>query len=157
MMFQYAIAMGSNRRHGQHGLPAAIVAAAARQLPLIAMSRVVHSRPIGPSQRIYANAAAIIESHLPPPDLLSKLKAIERQFGRRAGQRWGARALDLDIILWSGGIWADRSLAIPHVAFRDRDFVLAPMTEIEPDWRDPVSNLSIKQLKARLDRNKPRA
>src|SRR3546814_13363107 len=83
-----------------------------------------------------ANAAALVETGLPPPALLKRLKEIEADFGKRAGQRWGARTLDLDIVLWSGGLWSDRSLTIPHPSFRERNFVLAPLTPIAPRWRE---------------------
>lgn len=113
--------------------------------------------PLGPGKRCYTNAAMLIETDLTPPALLRHLKSIERAHGRRPGRRWGDRVLDLDIIGWSGGIWASPSLAIPHPAFRDRRFVLAPLVEIAPDWRDPVTHLSARQLRARLDRKRPRA
>jgi 2-amino-4-hydroxy-6-hydroxymethyldihydropteridine diphosphokinase len=152
----YIIALGSNRRHGRYGAPAQIIDAAlsAIALPLIAVSRTIQSRPIGPSSRTYANAAAMIETDLSPLALLAHLKAVERAFGRRAGQIWAARVIDLDIILWSDGVWASSTLCIPHAEFRQRPFVLGPMVEIAPDWRDPISALSTKQLKARLDRKR---
>ena len=60
--------------------------------------------PVGPSSRRYANSAAVIATALEPPDLLTLLKQIEREFGRRpGGRRWTSRVLDLDMILWSGG------------------------------------------------------
>jgi 2-amino-4-hydroxy-6-hydroxymethyldihydropteridine diphosphokinase len=114
------------------------------------------SRPIGPSQRTYANAAAVISTKLKPPALLAQLHAIERKFGRkRNGQRWRARALDLDIILWSGGIWITPTLSIPHPAFRERAFVLKPAARIAPLWRDPLTGHTLRQLALRLDRERP--
>lgn len=114
------------------------------------------TRPLGPSARAYTNAVVLIETDLAPPALLAHLKAIERAYGRRRGRRWGARPLDLDIIGWSGGIWHSPTLGIPHAAFRRRRFVLAPLVEIAPDWRDPVTNLTARHLLARLDRKHPR-
>jgi 2-amino-4-hydroxy-6-hydroxymethyldihydropteridine diphosphokinase len=154
---RYLIALGSNRPHGRFGRPERVIQAAIAALggQLLAVSRTHHSRPIGPSQRAYANAAGLIDSDLPPPALLARLKAIERAFGRRAGgRRWGARVLDLDIILWSGGIWAGPGLGIPHRAFRTRRFVLDPLCEIAGDWRDPLTGLAVRHLKARLDRKR---
>jgi 2-amino-4-hydroxy-6-hydroxymethyldihydropteridine diphosphokinase len=124
---------------------------------LLAASSVHTTAPLGPGKRSYANAVALIETDLDPLALLAHLKAIERAHGRRAGRRWGDRPLDLDIIGWSGGIWASRTLSIPHAAFRTRRFVLAPLVEIAPDWRDPVTNLTARQLLARLDRSRPRS
>ena len=144
----YAIAVGSNRR-GRHGSPAAEVRAALALLGGV-VSPVALSAPLGPSTRRFANAVTIVESGEQPDRLLARLQAIERGFGRRAGRRWGARVLDLDIILWSGGMWSRRRLTVPHVAFRTRDFVLMPLATLVPHWRDPVTSRTVRQLRARL-------
>lgn len=118
----------------------------------------VESAPLGPSLRRYANAAAVIATAASPEALLDKLQAIEDHFGRvRRGARWRARVLDLDIILWSGGAWADGRLIIPHPEYRRRGFVLAPAAAIAGDWRDPIAVLSLVHLQARLTRAKPLA
>ncbi len=125
-------------------------------IDVFTQSAIIDSAPLGPSQRRYANAAAIISAELSPPTLLRRLHDIERHFGRvRRGQAWQARTLDLDILLWSGGMWADGDLAIPHPAFRSRNFVLTPAAMIAPDWRDPVTGLTIRQLQSRFNRPKP--
>ena len=121
------------------------------------MSSIHTTAPLGSGLRRYANAVARIDTDLAPPALLALLKAIERAHGRRPGRRWGDRVLDLDIIGWSGGMWASPGLAVPHPAFQARSFVLAPLVEIAPDWRDPVTHLTARQLLARLDRRRPRA
>jgi len=146
----YAIAIGSNRP-GRHGRPEAEVRAAIAALgAVVAASRIFATPPLGPSSRRYANAVAILESAESPPALLARLKAIERAFGRRSGRRWGARVIDLDIILWSGGVHADATLTIPHPAFRSRRFVLDPLETLVPRWRDPVTGLTVRQLAARV-------
>ncbi|MDZ4306919.1 2-amino-4-hydroxy-6-hydroxymethyldihydropteridine diphosphokinase [Allopontixanthobacter sp.] len=158
---EYLIALGSNVRHKRHGDPRKVLAAALGALGrtgfgVVRSSPVISSAPLGPSQRRYANAAAILASDLPPEAVLERLKRIERDFGRTgSGQRWRARVLDLDIILWSGGGFASAGLVIPHVACRGRDFVLGPAVVIAADWRDPVSGLTIKQLHTRLTRPRP--
>lgn len=149
----YAIAVGSNRR-GRHGAPAAEVRAGLALLGGRA-APVVTSAPVGPSLRRYANTVAIVDSDLNPREMLAWLKHIERSFGRRRGRRWGARVIDLDIVLWSGGAWSDRDLTIPHPSYRDRDFVLAPLVAIAPDLRDPVSGLTVRHLRARLTVRRP--
>ncbi len=121
---------------------------------LLAASSIITTPPLGPGKRSYANAVAVLKTDLDPPALLAHLKIVERTHGRRPGRRWGDRPLDLDIIGWSGGIWASRTLSIPHPAFRTRRFVLAPLVEIAPDWREPVTGLSARQLLAHLDRKK---
>ena len=113
------------------------------------------TRPIGPSRRRYANSAALVETALPPGELLDLLKRLEAAFGPRRGQRWSARVLDCDIILWSGGTWSSGALTIPHVAFRDRIFVLGPALAIAPRWRDPLTGKTMRHLHARLTRPRP--
>jgi 2-amino-4-hydroxy-6-hydroxymethyldihydropteridine diphosphokinase len=83
------------------------------------------------------------------------LKQLERLFGRRAGRRWGPRILDLDLILWSEGTFSGAGLTIPHPDFRQRDFVLEPLAEIAADWRDPLTGLSVRQLRYRLRAARP--
>ena len=122
----------------------------------VAQSPIMASDPVGPSIRRYANAVVLIDSAEEPPALLRRLKAIERAFGRRRGQRWSVRVIDLDIVLWSGGAWWSRDLTIPHAAFRERDFVLVPLLRVAPEWRDPIGGLTVRQLRARLRRAQPR-
>jgi 2-amino-4-hydroxy-6-hydroxymethyldihydropteridine diphosphokinase len=152
----YVIGLGSNRR-GRHGSPEREVRAALDALGgLVAASPIIASAPIGPSIRRFANAVALIESEEAPPDVLARLKAIEADFGRRRGRRWGARVIDLDIILWSGGSWAGRGLTVPHIRFRERPFVLDPLAMIVPRWRDPVTHRTVRQLAHVVDRRAPR-
>jgi 2-amino-4-hydroxy-6-hydroxymethyldihydropteridine diphosphokinase len=59
--------------------------------------------------------------------------------------------LDLDIILWSGGAWGGPGPIVPHPEYRGRAFVLAPLAEIAPGWRDPLTGATVRQLLARLN------
>ena len=156
----YAIAIGSNRRHGRHGSPASVVAASLKALEkhglaIKARSRVHHTAALGPAGRQFANAAAIVRGTLEPPRMLALLKQVERRFGRRPGRRWGARVLDLDIILWSGGRWMERGLAIPHRAIAARGFVLRPLVEVAADWPVPRCGGKVRHLLARHNRRRP--
>lgn len=157
----YLLALGSNRRHPRHGRPRAVLGAAlerleAEGLAVIATAPVFQTEPVGPSQRRYANSAVLVETTLMPPEVLALAKRIEHDFGRRAGgQRWASRVLDIDLVLWSGGCWAEPGLTIPHPLFRQRAFVLAPAVHIAPRWCDPVTGLTLRQVHARLTR--PRA
>ena len=154
----YAIAMGSNRR-SRHGSPAATLRAAADALADLGqverLSTIRGTPALGPAGRSFANAAILLSTELDPPGLLTALKAIERAFGRRGGRRWGPRVLDLDIILWSQGAWGGPGPVIPHPAMRDRRFVLEPLAEIAPSWRDPVTGATVRQLLARLTARRP--
>jgi 2-amino-4-hydroxy-6-hydroxymethyldihydropteridine diphosphokinase len=160
---RYLVALGSNMRHPRHGSPRRVLAAALDaldhgKLHVLAASRVIETAPLGPSRRRYANAVALVRSKRDPDELLAKLQKIEHRFGRRrTGRAWGARVLDLDIVLWNGGAYAsdETDLVIPHPAFRTRRFVLDPAATIAGRWRDPLTGLSIQHLRARL--TKPRS
>jgi 2-amino-4-hydroxy-6-hydroxymethyldihydropteridine diphosphokinase len=150
----YAIALGSNRR-GRHGEPAATVRAAAEAIGAERLSRVRSTPALGPAGRGFANAIALLSTGEAPPELLARLKHVERSFGRRGGRRWGPRVLDLDIILWSGGSWAGDGLIVPHPDFRTRRFVLEPLAELAAGWRDPLTGATVRQLLARLSHRRP--
>ncbi|HEX8468253.1 MAG TPA: 2-amino-4-hydroxy-6-hydroxymethyldihydropteridine diphosphokinase [Allosphingosinicella sp.] len=155
MHFLYAIALGSNRR-GRHGSPARTVRSAASAIGASKVSRIRLTPALGPAGRGFANAVALVESELSPSALLARLKQIERDFGRRGGRRWGPRVLDLDIILWSQGAWGGNGLIVPHPEFRRRRFVLEPLAEVAPAWRDPITGATMGQLLFRLGRRSGR-
>ena len=153
----YAIAIGSNRPHGRFGRPGGVVEAAIARLDeefgLFDASPIVLNAAHGGAGRDFANAVALVESQLEPPALLSQLKGIEREFGRRRGRRWGPRVLDLDIALWSGGKLRSRRLTVPHPQLARRSFVLQPLAAIAPSWR--VGGLTVAHLAHRLARRRP--
>jgi len=155
----YAIAIGSNRPHGRHGRPAGVVEAAIARLDqdfgLFDASPIILNAAHGGAGRDFANAVALVESELEPPDMLVRLKAIEREFGRRRGKRWGPRVLDLDVALWSGKKWRSRRLTVPHRQLGKRSFVLNPLAAIAPNWR-LEGPLTARHLAHRLARRAPR-
>jgi 2-amino-4-hydroxy-6-hydroxymethyldihydropteridine diphosphokinase len=157
-MYLYAIAIGSNRPHGRYGRPPTVVEAAIarldQQFGLFDASPIFLNPAHGASGRDFANAVAVVESDLAPLEMLSSLKAIERDFGRRRGKRWGPRVLDLDIVLWSGGEFRSRQLTIPHRGLPHRNFVLQPLAAIAPEWR--MGPLRVRHLAERLARRRPR-
>ena len=159
MSHLYAIAIGSNRPHGRHGRPAGVVEAAIARLDeafgLFDASPIILNAARGGAGRDFANAVAILESDAEPSEMLGCLKAIEREFGRRSGRRWGPRVLDLDLVLWSGGKHRSRRLTVPHPQLERRSFVLQPLAAIAPNWR-VRGGLTVRQLAHRLARRAPR-
>lgn len=155
----YALALGSNRPLSAERAPSRLLQDATGELKklgkIAAIAPAMMTAPVGPSLRLFANTALLIESPLHPKAMLAALQQIERSLGRRRHRRWGARSIDIDIILWSGGRFNSRTLHIPHLAFRSRDFVLSPLIAIAPRWRDPVSGLSVRHLRARLQKAAP--
>jgi 2-amino-4-hydroxy-6-hydroxymethyldihydropteridine diphosphokinase len=155
----YVIAIGSNRPHGRFGRPPQVVEQAIARLDrdfgLFDASPILLNKAHGGAGRDFANTVALVESELEPIAMLRQLKAIEREFGRRRGRRWGPRVLDLDIVDWSGGKWRSRALTIPHPAASRRAFVIEPLAVIAPAWQlqPPVT---ARHLAHRLARRQPR-
>jgi 2-amino-4-hydroxy-6-hydroxymethyldihydropteridine diphosphokinase len=121
------------------GDPAATLRAAALELPrragaLTAGSHIYRSRPIGlVDQPDFLNAVAAVETGLDAERLLDELLALEAEFGRVRDVRWGPRILDLDLIWYEGEQRDDARLTLPHPRAHEREFVLRPLHELDPD------------------------
>ena len=107
---------------------------------------------VGPQPR-YLNGAVTGRSEQSAEDLLKELQQIERDRGRERPHPGAARTLDLDLLLY-GEMVVDRpSVRVPHPRYRERLFVLEPLAEIAPDWRDPETGLTVRELlKRQTDR-----
>jgi len=145
-MTPVAIALGSNLGDREEYLRNAIAALA----PIVRNVRVSSfhdTAPVGVGpQPTFLNAAAVGESSVSALALLRELLAIEQRYGRERPFPGAARTLDLDLILYGEAIEQSPELTLPHPRFRERRFVLAPLAEIAPDWRDPVTGRSIEEL-----------
>jgi 2-amino-4-hydroxy-6-hydroxymethyldihydropteridine diphosphokinase len=113
---------------------------------VLAISPVYETAPVGgPAQPDYLNAALIIQTGLPPRDLLEAVHRIEADFGRVRAERFGPRTLDIDIIDYAGQVSDDPVLTLPHPRAHERAFVLAPWYDIdsgaELPGRGPVAGL----------------
>ncbi len=96
-----------------------------------AVSSYYQSSPVGPDgQEDYINAVVLIETELPAEQLLEILQAIENSQGRVRAERWGARTIDLDILLYGDQIIDSQRLTVPHREMANRNFVLLPLMEI---------------------------
>jgi 2-amino-4-hydroxy-6-hydroxymethyldihydropteridine diphosphokinase len=92
------------------------------------------------------NAAVTGVTPLGAHALLERLLAIELTFGRTRPYGGAPRTLDLDLVLYGDAVIDEPGLQVPHPRFRDRRFVLEPLAEIAPEWRDPVTGVSISDL-----------
>jgi len=125
-----------------------------KQSQLVAISSLYFSRPMGPQdQPDYMNAVAALQTNLSAIDLLEQLQAIENKAGRiRKDNRWGARILDLDILLFNEETIATERLTVPHYGLQDREFVLIPLAEITDNLLLP-NGKSIKALASNIASN----
>jgi 2-amino-4-hydroxy-6-hydroxymethyldihydropteridine diphosphokinase len=154
------VALGSNRCHGRHGPPRAVLEAALKVLDArgavpLRVSRILETAPLGPSNRRFANAVAEVQWDGSPEALLDLLQQIEHAFGRRRWRRWGARVLDLDLLAFGQMKLDGRRLQLPHPDLHRRDFVLRPLEDVAPDWRHPRLELSVRHMACRLARARP--
>jgi 2-amino-4-hydroxy-6-hydroxymethyldihydropteridine diphosphokinase len=146
-----AVALGSNLGDRSRRLHHALDALA----PIIQGLRAStfhETDPVGvdSSQPRFLNAAAVGETSFSARALLEALLAIEQRHGRERPHPGAARTLDLDLILYADSVIEEPDLVVPHPRFRERRFVLAPLAEIAPEWRDPVSGLTVGELLAQL-------
>ena len=129
-----AIGFGSNMGDRQAHLNRGLEALAARQ-GLVAVSSLYETAPIGPvPQQDFLNAVAVIKTRTHPDTLLDLLHSIEDDAGRVREENWGARTLDLDLLLYEGvEIHGHRHLTLPHPELHKRRFVLEPLLEAWPE------------------------
>lgn len=90
-----------------------------------------------PDRPAYLNAVALVQSERGPGELLRLLHRIETAHGRTREVRWGDRTLDLDLIDVDGMVLETPELTLPHPRAAQRDFVLAPWLEVDPEARLP--------------------
>ena len=148
-----AIALGSNlgdrRAHLEFGF------ARLRQLLAnLRTSSIYETEPVDvpTEQPRFLNAAALGETMMTPREVLDALLSIERERGRERPYAGAARTLDLDLVLMGERVVDEEGLVVPHPRFRERRFVLEPLTEIAPELLDPVSGQTVEELFRRLER-----
>lgn len=137
------IGLGSNLHQPIQQIEQALLAL--DQLPnsyLLSYSSLYQSAPMGPQdQPPFINAVAKLATGFTPLELLDQLQAIENQQGRIREERWGARTLDLDLLLYDHTIMQSDRLTLPHYGIKDRDFVLKPLAELSPEMTLPDGSI----------------
>jgi 2-amino-4-hydroxy-6-hydroxymethyldihydropteridine diphosphokinase len=115
-------------------------------------SRTFDTEPVGVAgtQGRFLNAAVAGGFEGTARNLLSELLRIEREHGRERPHPGAPRTLDLDLIFFGSEQVDEPGLMVPHPRFRERRFVLEPLADVAPDWRDPVTGLTVAELLARL-------
>ncbi len=148
---QVAIALGSNlgdrKRHLEFG-----TSQLSAFVTDLRISSIHETEPFGvaEAQPPYLNAVVVGSTTLEPEVLLAKLMAVEQARGRTRLSIRAPRTLDLDLILFGDRVIERPGLTVPHPRFRERLFVLEPLAELAPDWKDPVSGKTVLELLNRI-------
>ncbi len=144
------IAFGSNEGKGSDTFAAAIEnLRQSKNIEFISSSQPTRTTPVGgpPGQDDFLNAAILIQTSLSPHELHLRLIEIENELGRQRRSRWGARKIDLDLLLYDNLQLQTSNLEIPHPRMSFRMFVLGPASEIAGEMIHPDSGLTINELK----------
>lgn len=146
-MAQVTIALGSNLDYPHHQLQEAKTFLISLSETEIKHSPIYATEPVGPSENDFLNAVLSIYTDLNPELLFDKLKQQERNQGRPSRYpKWTARTIDLDIIAYDDLALQTDTLIIPHKEYRNRLFVLRPLKDVFPNWKDPVTAQHIDEL-----------
>ena len=148
------VALGSNLGHRQSALQGAVASFSAHEaVQVVAQSSWHRTAPVGgpADQSEFVNGAVRLETDLPPSALLTLLQQIETAHGRERHERWAARSLDLDLLLYGEQVIETPDLIVPHPRMSFRRFVLEPAAEVAADLRHPQIGWTIGQLLHHLD------
>lgn len=147
------LSLGSNVGEREAILQAAIDALDSPELRVRRVSPVYETEPMEVhNQPWFLNLVLEAETRLFPLQLLFRTSKIERQLGRKRLRPKGPRTIDIDILFYGRAVIETDDLVVPHPRFAERRFVLAPMADLAPEWRDPLSHKSMRELLGKLDR-----
>ncbi len=141
------LGLGSNLGDREANLRAALERLSGPGLRVLRVSPVYETEPVGyADQRSFLNLVAEAETELFPKQLLSRIAVIERALGRVRNMRNGPRTIDIDILLYGSAVVRSTELEIPHPRMAERRFVLAPLADLAPELRHPVTRKTVRQM-----------
>jgi 2-amino-4-hydroxy-6-hydroxymethyldihydropteridine diphosphokinase len=141
------LSLGSNIGDRARNLQAALAQLAAPDLRILRTSSAYETEPVEfTAQRWFVNLAAEAETELFPLQLLSRISRVERALGRVRTVPKGPRTIDIDILFYGRAIVRTPTLEIPHPRMAERRFVLAPLADLAPELRHPVTRKTIREM-----------
>jgi dihydroneopterin aldolase/2-amino-4-hydroxy-6-hydroxymethyldihydropteridine diphosphokinase len=148
MLHTAYIGIGSNLESpAENCLKAVEHLSAHANLTVVARSSLYQSEPFGiTDQNWFVNATVQLSTSLSPEELLQACLSIEQEMGRTLTKKWGPRIIDLDILFYDDLVLKQEGLEVPHPGIAERSFVLAPMSEIAPEFLHPKLKKSIGTL-----------
>lgn len=135
-MTRAALALGANLGDRRAALRRAVAQLVQRPgLTVVSVSGLWETAAVGgPEQPDYLNAVVLVDSSVPPEELLVVAHEIERDAGRERLVRWGPRTLDVDLLAFDDVRSASPTLTLPHPRAHERAFVLLPWAQVAPEW-----------------------
>lgn len=144
------LALGSNVGDSQAHIEKAIELLG-EKVGNITRAPIYISKAVGfTEQPDFLNTAIKGQTDLKPRELLRFVKDVEQKVGRIQRFRWGPREIDVDIIFYASEVMDKPGLTIPHPRFKERDFVLKPICDLNPEYVDPLTRLSVQTLLSNL-------
>lgn len=141
------LSLGSNLGDRAANLRAAIDRLGAPDLRLLRTSPIYETEPMeNTNQGWFLNLVVEAETKLFPLQLLARTQKIERALGRVRGVPKGPRTIDIDILLYAAAVVHTGKLEIPHPRLAERRFVLAPLHDLAPELRHPVTRATVAEM-----------
>ncbi len=117
---------------------------------LINSSSLLETKPVDYlNQPDFLNQVVVLETQLPPTEMLAKCQAVELELGRKRNVPKGPRTIDIDILLYGDSVISEPELKVPHPEIKNRDFVLQHLLELEPELCDPVSKIKYSEVRGK--------
>jgi 2-amino-4-hydroxy-6-hydroxymethyldihydropteridine diphosphokinase len=141
------LSLGSNIGDRETNLRKAVERLESLDVHVLRASRIYETEPVDyVDQAWFLNQVVEAETALFPMQLLTRTARVERELGRTRTVPKGPRTLDIDILFYGDAVVRTARLELPHPRLAQRRFVLAPLAEIAPDVRHPVTRLSVRQM-----------
>jgi 2-amino-4-hydroxy-6-hydroxymethyldihydropteridine diphosphokinase len=149
------LGLGSNRGNRLRYLAEAVQKIDSHnQITIVKQSSIYETSPFGNKDQLdFLNCVVEIHTDLSLIELFTLVKDTEKELGRKENVRWGPREIDIDILLYGDHIVENKFVSIPHKGIKERDFVLAPLIELDEKLKLPGEKILLKEYLNRIQEN----